>query len=65
MAPMWQKRLRLGADAIALGHSVMMALNCNKDIPEADYPEEIGAERGIVIIATPGRCPVGGGDPRP
>ena len=47
------KAIALGADAIALGHSVMMAMNCNKDIEEADYPNEIGAEPVIATIATP------------
>ena len=36
------KAIALGADAIAIGHSAMMALNCNKDIPEADFPSEMG-----------------------
>ena len=40
------KAIALGADAIAIGHSAMMALNCNKDIPEANYPEEMGVEAG-------------------
>ena len=31
------KAIALGADAVAIGHSAMMALNCNKDIPESDY----------------------------
>ena len=53
------KAIALGADAIALGHSVMMALNCNKDIPEANYPEEIGAEPGYCYNCHTGRCPVG------
>ena len=34
------KAIALGADAIAIGHSALMALNCNKDIDEANYPEE-------------------------
>jgi glutamate synthase domain-containing protein 2 len=38
------KALALGADAISIGHSVLMALNCNKNIPESNYPEEIGVE---------------------
>ena len=42
MAVMLQRRWRLGADAVAIGHSAMMALNCNKDIPEADFEKEIG-----------------------
>ena len=53
------KAIALGADAIAIGHSAMMALNCNKDIPEANYPEEIGAEPGYCYNCHTGRCPVG------
>ncbi len=53
------KALALGADAIAIGHSVMMALNCNKDIPEADYEAEIGVEAGYCYHCHTGRCPVG------
>ena len=37
----------------------MMALNCNKDIPEANYPEEVGAEPGYCYNCHTGRCPVG------
>ena len=33
------KALALGADAISIGHSVLMALNCNKNIPESNYQE--------------------------
>ena len=59
------KAIALGADAIAIGHSAMMALNCNKDIPEANYPEEIGAEpgycyhchTGVARLALPRRTP--------
>ena len=36
----------------------MMALNCNKDIPEANYPEEVGAEQ-LLLSRYTGRCPVG------
>ena len=39
------KAIALGADAIAIGHSAMMALNCNKDIPEANYQEEMGVDK--------------------
>ncbi|CAI8057433.1 Glutamate synthase large subunit-like protein, partial [Geodia barretti] len=53
------KALALGADAVAIGHSVMMALNCNKDIPEADYETEIGVEAGYCYHCHTGRCPVG------
>ena len=53
------KAIALGAEAIAIGHSVMMALNCNKDIPEADYEAEIGAAPGYCYHCHTGRCPVG------
>jgi methylamine---glutamate N-methyltransferase subunit C len=53
------KAIALGADAVAIGHSVMMALNCNKDIPESDYENEIGVEAGSCYHCHTGRCPVG------
>jgi glutamate synthase domain-containing protein 2 len=53
------KALALGADAVAIGHSALMALNCNKDIPEADYMSEIGVEAGDCYHCHTGRCPVG------
>jgi glutamate synthase domain-containing protein 2 len=53
------KALALGADAIAIGHSALMALNCNKAIPEADYEKEIGVEAGYCYHCHTGRCPVG------
>jgi glutamate synthase domain-containing protein 2 len=53
------KALALGADAVAIGHAALMALNCNKDIPEADYPAEIGVEAGYCYHCHTGRCPVG------
>ena len=53
------KALALGADAVAIGHSVMMALNCNKDIPEANFEEEMGVEPGHCYHCHTGRCPVG------
>ena len=53
------KAMALGADAIALGHSVMMALNCNKDTEEANYQEEMGVEPGYCYHCHTGRCPVG------
>ena len=53
------KALALGADAVAIGHSVLMALNCNKDIPEADYEREMGVEAGYCYHCHTGRCPVG------
>ncbi len=53
------KALALGADAVAIGHSALIALNCNKDIPEADFPNEIGVEAGYCYHCHTGRCPVG------
>ena len=53
------KALALGADAVAIGHSSLMALNCNKDIPEADFEKEIGVEAGHCYHCHTGRCPVG------
>ena len=37
----------------------MMALNCNKDIPEANFQEEMGVEPGHCYHCHTGRCPVG------
>ena len=59
------KALALGADAIAIGHSALMALNCNKDIPEADYPKEIGVEAGQLLPLPYRPLPGGRGDPGP
>lgn len=53
------KAIALGADAVAIGHSALMALNCNKDIPEADYEAEMGVEPGTCYHCHTGRCPVG------
>lgn len=53
------KALALGADAIAIGHASLIALNCNKDIPEADFPREIGVRPGYCYHCHTGRCPVG------
>ena len=36
------KALALGADAIAIGTGSMIALNCNKDIPEANFRKRNG-----------------------
>ena len=43
------KAIALGADAIAIGHSAMMALNCNKDIPEANYPRGNRRRAGLLL----------------
>ena len=53
------KAIALGADAVAIGHASLIALNCNKDIPEANYPEEMGVEPGYCYHCHTGRCPVG------
>ena len=54
------KALALGADAIAIGHSVLNALNCNKHIEGVtNYPAEIGVEAGYCYHCHTGRCPVG------
>ena len=53
------KALALGADAIAVGTGALVALNCNKDIPEADFEKELGVEAGLCYHCHTGRCPVG------
>jgi glutamate synthase domain-containing protein 2 len=53
------KAMALGADAVAIGHSVLMALNCNKEIPESDFENEIGVPAGYCYHCHTGRCPVG------
>ena len=53
------KALALGADAVAIGTAAMIALNCNKDIPEADFEREVGVPAGYCYHCHTGRCPVG------
>ena len=54
------KSIALGADAIAIGHSALMALNCNKEIPGVtDYEGTIGVPAGQCYHCHTGRCPVG------
>jgi glutamate synthase domain-containing protein 2 len=53
------KALALGADAVAIGTAGLIALNCNKDIPEADFEKEMGVEAGYCYHCHTGRCPVG------
>ena len=44
------KALALGAKAVALGHSALMALNCNKEIPGVtDYEGTIGVPGGQLL----------------
>ena len=40
------KSLALGADAVAIGIGALIALNCNRDIPEADFEREVGVSGG-------------------
>src|SRR6202012_4908887 len=50
----------LGADAIAIGHSALMALNCNKEIPGVtDYEGTVGVPAGRCYHCHTGRGPVG------
>src|SRR4029434_10235723 len=53
------KALALGADAVAIGTAALIAMNCNKDIPEADFEGTIGVEAGYCYHCHTGRCPVG------
>jgi len=54
------KCLALGANAIAIGHSALMALNCNKEIPGVtDYEGTVGVPAGQCYHCHTGRCPVG------
>src|SRR5258707_12862742 len=54
------KALALGAKAVAIGHSALMALNCNKEIPGVtDYEGTVGVPAGRCYHCHTGRCPVG------
>src|SRR6202048_2009351 len=54
------KCLALGATAVAIGHSALMALNCNKEIPGVtDYEGTVGVPAGECYHCHTGRCPVG------
>ena len=48
------KAMALGADAVAIGHSVLMALNCNKDIPEVRLRER-DRRPGRLLLSLPYR----------
>src|SRR5262245_50406398 len=61
------KALALGADAVAIGQGVLMALGCNRDVyfrdeqaidATADYAA-LGTEAGFCHHCHTGRCPVG------
>ena len=53
------KALALGADAVAIGIAALVSLNCNRDIPEADYEREVGVPAGYCSHCHTGKCPVG------
>ena len=53
------KALALGADAVAIGTAALIALNCNKEIPESDFEREVGVKAGYCHHCHTGRCPVG------
>ena len=53
------KALALGADAVAIGHAALIALNCNKAIPESNFEAEVGVPAGQCYHCHTGRCPVG------
>ena len=47
------KCLALGAKAVAIGHSALMALNCNKEIPGVtDYEGTVGVPAASATTAT-------------
>ena len=52
------KALALGADAVSIGSSAMVALGCNRNAFVDDY-EEIGTAPGYCHHCHTGRCPVG------
>ncbi len=54
------KCLSLGAKAVAIGTTALMALNCNKEIPGVtDYEGTVGVPAGQCYHCHTGRCPVG------
>ena len=52
------KALALGADAVSIGTSALIALNCNAPIHVEDYAA-LGTEPGSCHHCHTGRCPVG------
>jgi glutamate synthase domain-containing protein 2 len=52
------KALAMGADAVSIGTSALIALNCNAPIHEADY-RALGTEPGSCHHCHTGLCPVG------
>ena len=59
------KALALGADAVAIGIGALIALNCNKEIPESNFEEEVGVPAGYCRFCHTGKCPVGNRHPGP
>ena len=53
------KALALGADAVAIGISALIALNCNREIPGSNFVKEIGVPAGECNRCHTGKCPVG------
>ena len=53
------KALALGADAVAIGIGALVALNCNREIPESDFINEVGVPAGQCHHCHTGKCPVG------
>ena len=53
------KALALGADAVAIGIAALLALNCNREIPESNFMEEVGVPAGQCSHCHTGKCPVG------
>ena len=53
------KALALGANAVAIGIAALLALNCNKEIPESNFMEEMGVPAGQCHHCHTGKCPVG------
>ena len=53
------KALALGADAVAIGISALIALHCNRDIPGSNFLEEVGVPAAECHHCHTGRCPVG------
>ena len=53
------KALALGADAVAIGLSALIALNCNREIPGSNFMKEMGVPAGECSHCHTGKCPVG------
>jgi len=53
------KAIALGADAVAIGIASLIALNCNKEIPESNFLQEVGVPAGQCHHCQTGKCPVG------